>query len=349
MPEYFDSFNILAGFTVGVIILLMLDLIVLSGKDHHVGMKEAGWLTAFWTLVAAAVGVWVFIAGGEELGVDYVTAYVAERALSVDNLFVFLVIFGYFGLPDQYRSRALLFGIIGALVARGIFIVIGIEAIQRFEWVLYILGGFLVYTAYKLATAGDDEVDPSKNIVLKLFRRVYRVSDEYDGHNFTTVKNGLRYATPFAMVVIVLATTDVVFAIDSIPTVFGISHNPFIVWSSNAMAVLGMRPLFFLLEGLVNLFRFLSYGLAAILAFIGIKMIAETAFEKQIHDFIVDTLGIQQDHEFLTLVSLGVIITVLVGSVVASLILPESAGGHAHGQHPTQSETDIREHDESAA
>lgn len=336
----------------------MLDLIVLSGKDHHVGMKEAGWLTAFWTLVAAAVGVWVFISGGEELGVDYVTAYVAERALSVDNLFVFLVIFGYFGLPDQYRSRALLFGIIGALVARGIFIVIGIEAIQRFEWVLYILGGFLVYTAYKLATAGDDEVDPSKNIVLKLFRRVYRVSDEYDGHNFTTVKNGLRYATPFAMVVIVLATTDVVFAIDSIPTVFGISDVPFIVWSSNAMAVLGMRPLFFLLEGLVNLFRFLSYGLAAILAFIGIKMIGETAsemvaewlkIEDPIHAFVHDTLGIQQVHEFLTLVSLGVIIAALIGSVVASLILPESAGGHAHGQHPTQSETDSREHDESAA
>ena len=327
MEGYFDSFAVIGLFTLGVVVLLVIDLALLSGKDHHVGMKEATLLTIMWTLVAGAVAVWVFVAGGNELGIEYVTAYVAERALSIDNLFVFLVIFGYFGLPDHYRSRALLFGIVGALIARGVFIIVGIEVIQAFEWFLYVLGAFLIYTAYKLATAGNQEVDPSRNAVLRLFRRFFPVTDQYDGHNFTTVMDGVRMATPFALVVIVLATTDVVFAVDSIPTVFGISHNEFVVWSSNAMAVLGMRPLFFLLEGLVNLFRFLAYGLAAILAFIGLKMIAETALGDRLHDFVHD-LGIDQADIFITFVSLGIVIGVLVLSVVASVVIP---GAHGHG------------------
>lgn len=327
MGGFFDSYTVIGLFTLGVVVLLVVDLAFLSGKDHHVGMKEATLLTILWTIVAGAVGVWVFMAGDNELGIEYVTAYVAERALSIDNLFVFLVIFGYFGLPDVYRSRALLFGIVGALIARGVFIIIGIEVIQAFEWFLYILGVFLIYTGYKLATAGNQEVDPSRNAVLRLFKRFFPVTDHYDGHNFTTVRNGIRMATPFALVVIVLATTDVVFAIDSIPTVFGISHNEFVVWSSNAMAVLGMRPLFFLLEGLVNLFRFLSYGLAAILGFIGLKMIVETAVGDQLHDFVHD-LGIDQADIFITMVSLGIVISVLILSVVASAVVP---GEHGHG------------------
>ena len=330
MESYFDSFTILAAFTVGVFILLLIDLVVLSGKDHHVGMKEATLLTIFWTLVAAAVGVWVFIAGGTELGIEYTTAYVAERALSIDNLFVFLVIFNYFALPDLFRSRALLFGILGALLARGIFIILGIEIIERFDWFLYILGALLIYTAYKLVSAHDEEVDPSKNIVARGFRKIFPVSDEYDGHNFFTVKNGIRMATPFALVVIVLATTDVVFAIDSIPTVFGISKNTFIIWSSNAMAVLGMRPLFFLLEGLVNLFRFLSYGLAAILAFIGVKIIVETGIHDQFHN-LIHNLGVAKDQVSIsiTLGSLAIVIAILVISVLASVILPQSKDDHA--------------------
>ena len=337
MESYFDSFTILAAFTVGVFILLLIDLVVLSGKDHHVGMKEATLLTIFWTLVAAAVGVWVFIAGGTELGIEYTTAYVAERALSIDNLFVFLVIFNYFALPDLFRSRALLFGILGALLARGIFIILGIEIIERFDWFLYILGALLIYTAYKLVSAHDEEVDPSKNIVARGFRKIFPVSDEYDGHNFFTVKNGIRMATPFALVVIVLATTDVVFAIDSIPTVFGISKNTFIIWSSNAMAVLGMRPLFFLLEGLVNLFRFLSYGLAAILAFIGVKIIVETGIHDQFHN-LIHNLGVAKDQVSIsiTLGSLAIVIAILVISVIASVILPQSKDDHTG-------------HDESAA
>ena len=490
MEGYFDSFTILLAFTVGVFVLLLIDLLLLSGKDHHVGMKEAGLLTVLWTLVAAAVGVWVFVAGGTELGIEYTTAYVAERALSIDNLFVFLVIFNYFALPDLFRSRALLFGIVGALIARAIFIFFAVGIIAVFEPVLYLLAAILIYTAYKLITSHGDDVDPSKNIVARVFRRIYPVSDEYDGHNFFTYgssrdardqdaatqdaqdteiatpgqrfgagildvgltaavgiaaffvgdlmgEDGLlaavlatvayvifvvamirtrgqspgkfalnlkitktdgsrpdlgsvlfrevvgkfvsalfiylgyiwiflddkrqawhdkmagtyvvtfkkvatsnkviRMATPFALVVIVLGSTDVVFAIDSIPTVVGISKNQFIIWSSNAMAVLGMRPLFFLLEGLVNLFRFLSYGLAAILAFIGVKIIVETAIHDQFHNFIHD-IGVPGDSVSITITlgSLAIVIAILILSVIASVILP-------------QSEDDHHSHDEAAA
>ncbi len=324
MDGYFDSFTILALFSAGVVVALVIDLVFLSGKDHHVGMREATLLTVFWTLVAVAVGVWVWVQGGSKLGIEYATAYVAERALSIDNLFVFLVIFNYFALPDLYRSRALLFGIVGALIARAVFIFFAVGIISVFEPVLYLLAAVLIFTAYKLITSHGEDVDPSKNIVVRLFRRVTPVSDEYDGHNFFTVKNGVRMATPFAMVVIVLATTDVVFAIDSIPTVVGISKDQFIIWSSNAMAVLGMRPLFFLLEGLVNLFRYLSYGLAAILAFIGVKIIVETAIHDQFYEFI-QSLGVPKDQVSVTITlgALGIVIGVLILSVLASVILPE--------------------------
>lgn len=329
MEGYFDSFTILMAFTIGVFVLLLIDLLLLSGKDHHVGMKEATLLTILWTLVAAAVGVWVFIAGGTELGIEYATAYVAERALSIDNLFVFLVIFNYFALPDLFRSRALLFGIVGALIARAVFIFFAIGIIDLFEPILYLLALILIYTAYKLITSHDEDVDPSKNILLRGFRKLYPVSDQYDGHNFFTVKNGIRMATPFALVVIVLASTDVVFAVDSIPTVIGISKNQFIIWSSNAMAVLGMRPLFFLLEGLVNLFRYLSYGLAAILAFIGVKIIVETAIHDQFHNFIHD-IGVPSDSVSITITlgSLAIVIAILVISVIASVVLPQSEEEH---------------------
>ncbi len=337
MDGFFDSFTVMAAFSVGVVILLVIDLVFLSGKAHHVGMKEVAWLTGLWTLLAAAVGVWVWIQGGTELGIEYTTAYVAERALSIDNLFVFLVIFNYFALPDLFRARALLFGIVGALIARALFIFFAIGLISLFEPVLYLLAAVLIFTAYKLITSHDDEVDPSQNIVARVFRRIYPVTDEYDGHKFFTVKNGIRMATPFALVVLVLASTDVVFAIDSVPTVLGISDSTFIVWSSNAMAVMGMRPLFFLLEGLVNLFRYLSYGLAAILAFIGVKIIVETGIHDQFHDF-VHSLGVSDDNVSIaiTLGSLAIVILILVLSVLASVILPN---------HEDESSS----HDEAAA
>jgi tellurite resistance protein TerC len=308
-----ETFNHWLIFNAVLVALLIFDLLILTRKSRVVGMKEAAWLTAFWTLVAGAVGVWIFVAGSEQQGGEYFAGYVAERALSIDNLFVFIVIFGYFSLPKSYEARGLLFGIVGALLARAVFIAAGVAVISAFAWFLYILGAFLIYTAYKLAFVGDHEVDPGKNIAVRLFRKLMPVSDEFDGTKFFTRMNGVRAATPFLLVIIVLATTDVVFAIDSIPTVFGITDDPFIVWSSNAMAVLGMRPLFFLLVGMVTLFRYLQFGLAAILGFVGLKMIVETAFE----DFHV--IGKLED----IYLSLVIILGILIGSVLLSIILPD--------------------------
>ena len=308
-----ETFNHWLIFNAVLVALLIFDLLILTRKSRVVGMKEAAWLTAFWTLVAGAVGVWIFVAGSEQQGGEYIAGYVAERALSIDNLFVFIVIFGYFSLPKSYEARGLLFGIVGALLARAVFIAAGVAVISAFAWFLYVLGAFLIYTAYKLAFVGDHEVNPGKNIAVRLFRKLMPVSDEFDGTKFFTRMNGVRAATPFLLVVIVLATTDVVFAIDSIPTVFGITDDPFIVWSSNAMAVLGMRPLFFLLVGMVKLFRYLQFGLAAILGFVGLKMIVETAFE----DFHV--IGKLED----IYLSLVIILGILIGSVLLSIILPD--------------------------
>ena len=308
-----ETFNHWLIFNAVLVALLIFDLLILTRKSRVVGMKEAAWLTAFWTLVAGAVGVWIFVAGSEQQGGEYFAGYVAERALSIDNLFVFVVIFGYFSLPKSYEARGLLFGIVGALLARAVFIAAGVAVISAFAWFLYILGAFLIYTAYKLAFVGDHEVDPGKNIAVRLFRKLMPVSDEFDGTKFFTRMNGVRAATPFLLVIIVLATTDVVFAIDSIPTVFGITDDPFIVWSSNAMAVLGMRPLFFLLVGMVKLFRYLQFGLAAILGFVGLKMIVETAFE----DFHVIC---KLEDIYLSLV---IILGILIGSVLLSIILPD--------------------------
>ncbi len=308
-----ETFNHWLIFNAVLVALLIFDLLILTRKSRVVGMKEAAWLTAFWTLVAAAVGVWIYVAGNNEQGGEYLAGYVAERALSIDNLFVFIVIFGYFSLPKSYEARGLLFGIVGALLARAVFIAAGVAVISAFAWFLYVLGAFLIYTAYKLAFVGDHEVNPGKNIAVRLFRKLMPVSDEFDGTKFFTRMNGVRAATPFLLVIIVLATTDVVFAIDSIPTVFGITDDPFIVWSSNAMAVLGMRPLFFLLVGMVKLFRYLQFGLAAILGFVGLKMIVETAFE----DFHV--IGKLED----IYLSLVIILGILIGSVLLSIILPD--------------------------
>lgn len=195
-----DGIGVWIGFNLVLVGLLVLDLFVLSRKEHIVRLKEAGWLTLFWALVAVAVGVWIFIAGGSTQGVEYTTAYVAERALSIDNLFVFLVIFGYFKLPREYQARALLFGIVGALLARAVFIAVGVAVISAFAWFLVILGAFLIYSAYKLAFAGDQEVDPGRNIAVRLFRRVMPVADEYNHtHFFTRLPGGARVATPFLL------------------------------------------------------------------------------------------------------------------------------------------------------
>ena len=267
-----DQVWVWVSFNALLVILLFLDLIVL-GRARTVTMREAVLGTIFWTAVAFAVNAAIFVFGTRGEGTDFLTAYIVERALSIDNLFVFLIIFSYFGVPKQYQMRALLWGIVGALVARAIFITAGVAVINAFEPVVFVLGAFLVYTAYKLATSGNTEVDPGRNIALRLARRFFRISDDYDGQKLLTrVSGGALAATPMLLVIIVLATTDVVFAVDSIPSVLAITTDGFIVWSSNAMAVLGMRPLFFVIAGAIAHFRYLQYGLAAVLGVVGFKM-----------------------------------------------------------------------------
>ena len=303
------------GFNLLLVILLVLDLGVLTRKDHVVGMKEATLLTLMWTAIAGGVAIWMFVFIGTDQGAKYLTSYVVERALSIDNLFVFLVLFSYFKLPREYQPRALFFGIIGALIARAVFIALGISVINAFAPVLFVLGGFLVYTAYKLAFSGSHDVDPEKNLALRVARKFTKVSPSYDGHKFFTLSNGVRMATPFLLVVIVLGTTDIVFAVDSIPTVLGITREGFIVWTSNAMAVLGMRPLFFLLAGMVALFRYLQYGLAAVLGFVGAKMM----FNEAVHQFNLD---IHIDEQLEVYGSLAIVILTLAVSILLSKLIP---------------------------
>lgn len=310
-----ESFNDWLIFNVALVILLVFDLLILTKNDKEVSMKNAAWLTAFWWGVATVCGIWIFSQGTSEQGVNYATAFVVEKALSIDNLFVFLVIFTYFRLPGDIRLRALFFGIIGALLARAIFIAVGISIITAFSWILFVLGAFLIYTGYKIAFVGDSEVDPGQNPVVKIFRKFMPVTDEYDGHSFfKRLPNGTKAATPFLLVIIALGTTDILFAIDSIPTVFGITQDPFIVWTSNAMAVLGLRPLFFLLSGLVKIFRFLQYALSVVLVLIGIKMVLEEAAHTL--DFHLPEI---MEAPFL---SLGVITVIFTVAIVLSKIFP---------------------------
>ena len=308
----FDSLYIWLIFNIFLAVLLFFDFVILSRKEKVIEFKQAALLTVFWKSIAALVGLWIFLYGNTELGIEYTTAFVSELALSVDNLFVFIIIFNYFSVPDSLKMRALTFGIVGALIARAIFIAVGVAIISKFGWVMVILGIFLIFTAYKLAFKKNKDPDPKNNILVKIFSKFIEISDKYQGYKFFIRSNSKKIiATPFFLTVIVLGSTDIVFAVDSIPTVFGITDNAFIVWSSNAMAVLGLRPLFFLIANLVNLFRFLQFGLASILFFIGSKMI----FEHLHHGHII---GPQSD----VFISMGIIIGILFLSILASIVLP---------------------------
>ena len=308
----FDSLYIWLIFNIFLAVLLFFDFVILSRKEKVIEFKQAALLTVFWKSIAALVGLWIFLYGNTELGIEYTTAFISELALSIDNLFVFIIIFNYFSVPDSLKMRALTFGIVGALIARAIFIAVGVAIISKFGWVMFILGIFLIFTAYKLAFKKNKDPDPKNNILVKIFSKFIEISDKYQGYKFFIRSNSKKIiATPFFLTVIVLGSTDIVFAVDSIPTVFGITDNAFIVWSSNAMAVLGLRPLFFLIANLVNLFRFLQFGLASILFFIGSKMI----FEHLHHGHIV---GPQSD----VFISMGIIIGILFLSILASIVLP---------------------------
>jgi len=287
--------------------MLVLDLRVFrrSGRMHS---REALVRSAMWVGLAAAFAGLVFFWQGRQVAIEFITGYVLELSLSVDNLFIFLVIFRYFAVPEEYQHRVLFWGIIGALVMRGCFIAAGVGLIQHFHWIFYGLGALLIYTGIRLAFAGDHQIDPSRNPAVRALRRLIPVTDTYQGGRFFVRgwqgKAGL-YATPLLIVLAVIETTDLLFAVDSIPAVLAITLNAFIVYASNVFAITGLRSMFFAVSGLMKVFRFLHTGLAAILILVGAKMIVTDYFRVP------------------TLVMLGAVAGILTLSVAASILIPE--------------------------
>ena len=290
------------GFTVFILAMLALDLGVFHRKTHTVGMKEALAWSGAWIALALLFNAGIWHWQGHERGLEFLTGYVVELSLSVDNLFVFLLIFGYFKVPAQYQHKVLFWGIIGALVMRAVFIGAGIALLEKFHWIIYVFGAVLVVSGLKMAFEKDKEVHPEKNPVLRLFRRFMPVTAEYHGARFFVMKDKVRMATPLFIVLLMLETTDLVFAVDSVPAVLAITTDPFIVYTSNVFAILGLRSMFFALAGVMKMFAYLHYGLAAVLVFVGGKMLLAGFYKIP------------------TLTSLLVIVGLLTVAVVASLI-----------------------------
>ncbi len=270
------------GFTSLIVFLLVVDLMLLGRGSREITFRQATMLSAVWIGLALLFGVVVLLVAGPTRGAEYFTGYIVEKSLSVDNVFVFALIFAYFAVPSRYQYRVLFWGIVGALVLRGVFIAVGAGLLNRYEWVVYVFGAFLVYTGIRIALHNDAEVHPERNPVLRLVRRLVPMTDDFQGNNFFVRNSGKLLATPLFAVIIVIGTTDVVFAVDSIPAIFAITSSAFIVWSANAFAVLGLRPLYFMLAGLMDRFVYLSVGLAIVLVFVGGKFFYSGFFDAKV-------------------------------------------------------------------
>lgn len=261
------------GFTLFVLGMLALDLGVFHRKAHVVGFREAlGWSVA-WVTLALLFNAWLWSAYGPERGMEFLTGYLIEKALAVDNIFVFVVIFSAFAVPSAYQHRVLFWGILGALVMRAAFILAGAALLQRFHWVMYVFGAILVLTGIKLLIFRDAEMEPERNPIFRLFKRLVPSVAEYHGERFTVVKDGRRFATPLLLVLAGIEASDLVFAVDSIPAIFAITQDPFIVYTSNIFAILGLRAMYFMLADVITRFHYLKVGLALVLAFVGVKML----------------------------------------------------------------------------
>lgn len=304
-------------FLVGILAVLALDLGVLNRRAHAVRPREAALWCAFCVALAALFCGWIWWRFGSRPALEFLTGYLIEYALSVDNLFVFLVVFGYFGVPHEYRHRVLFWGILGAIVLRAGFILAGAALLARFQWMVMIFGAFLILTGIKILVQRDVEVDPGRNPVVRLARRLLPLTPAYYGQRFFVRLDGRLFATPLLLVLLVLEATDVVFAVDSIPAIFGITRDPFLVFTSNIFAILGLRALFFLLASFMDRFHYLKVGLGLVLAFIGTKMMLAEAYHIPIGW------------------SLGIIVAILGGAVAASLLFPppapEEEGGSRDG------------------
>jgi tellurite resistance protein TerC len=291
-------------FIVLVLAMLVLDLGVVHRKEHRVGLREAVLWSIVWTVIALIFNAWIYFRFGAQPGLEFLTGYVIERSLSFDNIFVFVVIFGYFAVPAEHQHRILFWGILGALVSRGLFIGMGTALLTRFEWLIFVFGAFLVYTGINILRNKETQVHPERNPVLRLFQRFVPLTPRYHGKRFFVREEGRRLATPLMLVLVVVEATDVIFAVDSIPAVLGVTRDPFIVFTSNIFAILGLRALYFLLAGLMHKFQYLSYGLGLVLVFVGGKMLTDHWYEIPVQ------------------VSLGIVLGLLAVSIAVSLLRP---------------------------
>jgi len=296
-----------AGFIAFVLAMLALDLGVFHRQAHKVGVKEAGVWSLVWVGCALAFNALLWNSFGSQRGMEFLTGYLIEKALSVDNIFVFVLIFGAFSVPEAYQHRVLFWGILGALVMRAIFVALGAALIASFHWVLYLFGAFLVVTGIKMLLVRGGGFDPRQNPVFRLFQKLVPAVETYHGPAFTVVREGRRFATPLLLVLVAVELTDLVFAVDSVPAIFAVTKDPFIVFTSNIFAILGLRSLYFLLAGVVDRFHLLKVGLSLVLVFVGLKMLLVEAWKVPVT---------------WSLVIIGLLVG---GSIAASLLLPRKA------------------------
>ena len=301
------------GFAAFILLMLSIDLGLFNRKAHSITYKEAAVWSAIWVTLALAFSVLVFWKLGHQKGLEFLTGYVIELSLSVDNLFVFLLIFSYFKVPAKYQHRVLYWGVLGALLMRITMIFLGAALIDRFHWIIYIFGIFLIYTGVRMFLEEETELEPEQNPLVRLVTRYIPITRHYEGKNFFTRVDGRRTGTLLLLVLVIVEVTDLVFAVDSIPAIFGVTTDRFIVYTSNVFAILGLRTLYFLLAGVVEKFHYLKTGLAIVLALIGVKMVTE--------EFLLKFT----DKQMLTLGSLVIVALILAGSVAFSLLWPKKA------------------------
>jgi len=293
------------GFILLVLFLLALDLGVFNRTPHVVKVSEAiGW-TAFWISLAMAFNIFVYYERGPTAAGEFLAGYLLEQSLSVDNIFVIILILKYFKVAPQYHHKVLFWGIVGALVMRGMMIGLGAALIAAFHWIFYVFGAFLIFTGIKMAFSSEDEADIENNFIVRYARKHFRITDGYHQDNFSIMKDGVRWFTPLFLVLLVVEFTDLIFAVDSIPAIFAVTKDPFIVFTSNVFAIMGLRSLFFAVVGVMGIFHYLKYGLSIILSFIGVKMFISEWYHVPIE------------------AALGVIAGVLALSIIASLLFPE--------------------------
>ncbi|MDQ4077109.1 MAG: TerC family protein [Chloroflexota bacterium] len=321
------------AFNAFVLVMLALDLGVFHRESHKVSVREAAVWSTVWISLALLFNVGLYFYAGRTVALEFLGGYLLEKSLSVDNIFVFVLIFSYFNVPAIYQHRVLFWGILTALVLRGAMILIGAALISRFEFLITIFGAFLLFTGIRMAFEDERHIDAEANPVLGLLRRFMPVTNEYHGEKFTIVEAGQRVATPLLVVLLLVETTDVIFAVDSIPAIFGITQDPFIVYTSNIFAILGLRALYFLLAGVIEKFHYLQLGLAVVLSFVGVKMLVESLSPLFLEH------GLHVPIEW----SLGFIGVVLGTSVVVSLLFPKAAEEHAPTtEHPTEIPVDAQ-------